>query len=162
MLANADGSDQHELATRRTPDFFGRPAWSPDGKVIATRTGNGDKGGLMCNVVEVRVVDGAQRNITRQGWPWIKDVAWLRDGSSLLTATDQFGRQQIWLLTYPTGEARRITNDFDKYSDLSLTADSNMVTRRQRIGLHPRQLVARRRPHQQLPIAGFPTALIES
>ena len=82
----------------------------------------------MCNVVEVRVADGAQRNITREAWPWIRDVAWLRDGSGLLiTGMDQSGRNRIWLLSYPGGEARRVTNDFDKYFDLSLTADSNTL-----------------------------------
>ena len=34
---------------------------------------------------------------------------------------------QLWFLSYPGGEARRITNDLNHYADVSLTANSNTL-----------------------------------
>ncbi len=44
MLANADGSEERQLATRTGHNAFsfGGPAWSPDGKSIASGAGNAD------------------------------------------------------------------------------------------------------------------------
>ena len=45
-----------------------------------------------------------------------------------MTAQSQsFGYSQIWLVDYPGGEARAITNDFSEYSSLGLTADSEQL-----------------------------------
>ena len=37
MIANADGTDEKALVTLKSPNGFSgtRPAWSPDGKIIA-------------------------------------------------------------------------------------------------------------------------------
>ena len=44
---------------------------------------------------------------------------------------------QVWMLTYPDGEVRRLTNDLESYFWLSLTSDGRMlVARQQRIVLH--------------------------
>jgi hypothetical protein len=46
----------------------------------------------------------------------------------MIVAGDEDGiAQQLWLLAYPSGEARRITNDLNRYSDVSLTNDARMV-----------------------------------
>jgi Tol biopolymer transport system component len=84
------------------------------------------------SVVEVRVEDGTVRPITSQRWNGVNQLAWLRDGSGLvMTAQDQASgrtpRQQIWALDYGTGEARRITNDLNSYSYVSLAADSSAL-----------------------------------
>jgi Tol biopolymer transport system component len=48
-----------------------------------------------------------------------------------MAAQDQLSTPvQIWLLSYPGGEARRVTNDLTEYRGVSLSADShNLVTR---------------------------------
>ena len=80
-------------------------------------------------VVEVRVEDGVQAILTSQKWLTVGRLAWLSDGSGLImTAADQESAfQQMWRLSYPGGEARRITNDLNGYQDLSLTADSTAL-----------------------------------
>ncbi len=48
----------------------------------------------------------------------------------LIIGTDKasaYFNQQIWRISYPDGEARRITADFTNYVGMSLTADSNAL-----------------------------------
>jgi hypothetical protein len=35
--------------------------------------------------------------------------------------------QQIWHVAYPTGEARKVTNDLNNYFGISLTGDSSTL-----------------------------------
>jgi serine/threonine protein kinase len=133
MIANADGTEDRVLFALKQPNLFGNfgaPAWSPDGKVIACGVQN-YSGSFYSNVVGVRVADGTATQITSQKWDQLNigRVAWLADGSGLLlTVSDQPGDlPQIWQLPYPVGEARRIVNDLDGYSDLTVTADSSVL-----------------------------------
>lgn len=130
LAANLDGTGEQRIASRKEPDSFGgRPAWSPDGRVIACAAPSTDSHGI--SLVEVQVESGAQRPMTSQRWLEVNDLGWLSDGSGLLVlATDQSSllfEQKIWQLSYPSGEARRFTNDFNSYDGLSLTADSRML-----------------------------------
>lgn len=135
IVANADGSGERTLVTRRAPDFFYTHwdgiAWSPDGRTIACQAGSTDAGGFYRNVVAVHVEDGSEKPITTKRWKWISGLAWLANGSGLfLSASDQsagWDSRQIWQITYPDGEARRITNDLSGYMGLSLTADAATV-----------------------------------
>ncbi len=135
MVDNADGSGERMIALRKKPDFFGGgPAWSPNGKVIACAGGSIDSRGAYMNVVEVQVEGGEQKPITSRRWSGVGQVGWLSDGSGLvMLATDQGSgfSQQIWQLSYPRDELRRITNDFHSYSGISLTADSRMLVTEQ-------------------------------
>jgi len=82
-------------------------------------------------VVEVQVESGAERPITSEKWPpsATGQVAWLSDGSGLVAvAVDQASSSvQLWHISYPGGEVRKITNDLINYNRLSLTADSSAL-----------------------------------
>ena len=132
MLAKADGSDVRTLATRKLPDAYShgsRLTWSPDGNMIAlaavTLTGRAPH-----TLVAVPAAGGPEKPLTSQEWAnGVSDPAWLADGSGLVfEATEEgFFSSQLWLLSYPGGEARRITNDLNSYSGVSLTADSHSL-----------------------------------
>lgn len=131
LIANADGSGERRLAARKLPAFFSvdGAAWSPDGKRIACATANFN-GGLSFQVVTVNVADGSEAVIGAQRWLWMKRLVWLPDGSGLLMPARQQQTSvvsQIWQLSYPDGEARRVTNDLHDYYGLSLTADAQTL-----------------------------------
>jgi Tol biopolymer transport system component len=135
VVANADGTGERVVATRRRPDFFMaigivKISWSPDGETIACPTGNTEIApGNSMDVVAVSVRDGTERTLTRERWGSVQQVTWLRDGSGLvMTARDQEpSRMQVWHLSYPEGSARKLTNDSSNYLDSSLTADSSTI-----------------------------------
>jgi serine/threonine protein kinase/Tol biopolymer transport system component len=129
MLANTDGTGERNLASRKIPNQFrpGMPVWSPDGRVIACPARNVISG-LHFEVIEVRVEDGKQKSISSQKWQYVEKLAWLSDSSGLvMIAQDEASARQVWQLSYPSGEARKITNDLNSYSGLSLTADSSAL-----------------------------------
>jgi len=135
VVANADGTGEKRVAVRKLPDVFSilGPSWSPDGTLIASGVINPDPstGGAYSTVIAVEVESGAERQITSQKWcqGCVGQVAWLADGSGLLLlALDPGPRSvQIWQISYPGDETRKVTNDLNNYSRLSLTADSSTI-----------------------------------
>jgi serine/threonine protein kinase len=130
LVANADGTSERKVATSEIPggDSIGDPAWSPDGKVIAYPAESTHSNGK--TILEVQVADGSARPISSQQWWQVERLAWLRDGSGIVfTAREGVGSpSQIWYLSYPGGQAHRITNDLNDYRGVSLTADSAVLS----------------------------------
>ena len=137
VVANVDGTGEREVAVRKLTNgtySTGGPSWSPDGKRLASSVTVGPPNEAVAGsiVVEVQVESGAERPITSEKWPpatGTGEVAWLSDGSGLVViAPDQgtFSRQ-LWHISYPGGEVRKITNDLNNYNRLSLTADSSAL-----------------------------------
>ncbi|MDQ3817081.1 MAG: protein kinase [Acidobacteriota bacterium] len=131
IVAGASGGGEHKLAVRKLPNFFRSVSWSPDGKSIACGAGSFVPT-YNTYVVEVSVENGKEKQIGSQSWYFMGQVAWLADGSGLVLEASEQGSassdvQQIWYLSYPDGEAHRITNDLNNYKGMSLTMDSNRL-----------------------------------
>src|SRR4029079_7851773 len=136
LVANVDGTGERKIATRTLPAYFafgGGPAWSPDGKTIACGAGS-FSGNLSATIVSVPAAGGAEKPIAAPNWVSVSRVLWLGDGSGLIVAAVPelvSTGTQLWYVSYPGGEVRRVTNDLNAYgtSSLGLTADSRtMVT----------------------------------
>jgi uncharacterized repeat protein (TIGR03803 family) len=139
FIANSDGTGEQQLAARKLPDFFvpinfTGPSWSPDGRLVACAVTNTKS---ESRVIAVNVQDGKEEVLTPQPWPSIGRVEWLSDMSGLLmVARDKASTgAQIWQLSYPDGEARKITNDLNFYRDVNLTADASQLITIQTSGL---------------------------
>jgi serine/threonine protein kinase/Tol biopolymer transport system component len=130
MIADVDGGNPHPLATRAGTEFFHVTglAWSPDGKTILCPAGSRE-GRRRMFYVTVRVADGEVKQVTDVRWSTVGRAAWMPDGKAIVVSGIETGttQTQIWLLRYPSGEARRITNDLNDYRDLSLTADGQTL-----------------------------------
>jgi len=140
IIADADGSHERLLAVRRLPAQFVwlgtsgnqgiRPAWSPDGRVIALI----GFGITAPQVVFVDVVTGLERGVsvgdsrasTFQGLAWVDSTA------LLLNKPDGTGVPvQLWWMSYPDGRLSRLTKDLNSYVGVSLTANRDgLVTAR--------------------------------
>src|SRR6202035_1803746 len=103
--------------------------WSPDGRTIATLVLEGTGAGQW-SLVGVPAAGGAEKTISSKRRSSSGRAASLGDGSGLvLYASDQSSSllPQLWYVAYPSGEARRITNDLNRYFGVSLTADSSAL-----------------------------------
>ena len=122
LTANTDGSGEHMLLSKPgsvTPTSMERPAWSPDGKTIVYALY--EKANSQ-TLYAVSPEDGSARVLytTHED---LGQPEWLPDGSALLVVIRERGaayRGQLWTVSYPSGEAHRLSNDLTNYSLLWL------------------------------------------
>jgi eukaryotic-like serine/threonine-protein kinase len=134
LVANADGTSEETIHWRKGDAMLyqgGSPAWSPDGKMIVFPIVSED-GPTPMSVVGIGVADRKESTLTSKRWRYIQDVAWLPDGDGfIISARDDASTPglalQIWRISYPGGEARRITNDLNNYMRLGVSADSDTL-----------------------------------
>jgi serine/threonine protein kinase len=131
IIANADGTGETNLAVLNDPAFFSQsgPAWSPDGARIAvSETPNGD---FMTFSLETVAVDsGTKTRLGSRNWGGPRQIDWLPDGSAIVFAApaDKMSvNPQIWQVSYPSAEARRVTNDLNFYIGSTITADGSTL-----------------------------------
>ncbi len=139
ILANKDGGDERKLIERQSALNSGgvAPAWSPDGSRIIVVAGAQQQVHPALQTVDV--VTGRETELKTTRWRAISRVLWTPNGRNLIItarATDE-PYSQLWVIAYPEGAVRRLTNDLESYFWISLSADGRMlVTRQQRIILH--------------------------
>ena len=133
MIANTDGTNARPLAVRKGSEYqwfgTGGPGWSHDGKEIAV-PGGSETRDFRWFVIVVDVESGAQTELSSQKFLNTGRVCWLADKSGMVVSatTEQSDFKQIWLISYPGGEALQITHDLNDYNiGLSMTADSKSI-----------------------------------
>jgi Tol biopolymer transport system component len=135
MLADAKGDSQQLLAASAPNEVRSVAEWNPDGKTIMTSVYSANKTEFY--LTEVSIADGTEKRFSDSTWLNVNGLAWLSDGSGIIiSARDPETKfSQIWMLSYPGGETKRITNDFSTYLGLSLTADNKslLVIKRERL-----------------------------
>ena len=129
FIANSDGTGERVVYSRKWPDIAWSSSWSPHGDLLTYSVRNHDGEQFYNTVAAVPVGGGAERLLTTARWKDVWGTTWLPDGSGLLiTARERFGDPfQIYYVSYPAGEVRKITDDQHSYSPLSITADSKTI-----------------------------------
>ncbi|MEP6635715.1 MAG: protein kinase [Acidobacteriota bacterium] len=130
IVSQSDGTNERRITRRKDRDVLSPYGldWSPDIKTIVCADGS-YTGGYHMNLIAVAVVNGAEKKLSSRTWFGILQVRWLKDGTGIiLTAQDESASPiQIYYASYPSGEVQRITNDSNRYTSISLTADSSQL-----------------------------------
>ncbi|NNF00460.1 MAG: hypothetical protein HKN25_15685 [Pyrinomonadaceae bacterium] len=126
IIFDKESEDLKEKVLRRfkdpeSPSLSGL-SWSPDGKSIAAFVSGKD--GQNFRLVRFDVDTGEEHEIGNRIWGQSSNVGWLSDSTGLIVLnpdrTGHVGNSQIWLVSYPGGDDRQITNDLVNYSQLNL------------------------------------------
>jgi Tol biopolymer transport system component/DNA-binding winged helix-turn-helix (wHTH) protein len=126
VLANADGSSEKVISSRRHPDkfSFAAPSWSPDSKLIALGASRGSE--AECAVLGVPCEGGEPVVLSEWRWRVTAALAWKDETIYVSAMALNSNSFQIWRLA-PGGEAQRITNDPNNYEELSLAEESQTL-----------------------------------
>jgi serine/threonine protein kinase len=113
-------------------DFFTfRLAWSPDGRKFLIGAGKRQAGFITRTDVCELPLDGDKslKRLNQSDIYTASNFVWLGDGSGFLFAgrESQNAPVQIWRASYPSMELHQVTNDFNDYLDLGISADGQRL-----------------------------------
>jgi len=130
LVANVDGSAERELFSRDHPDkfSFGGVAWSPDSKLIAVGASRTNE--TQVAVLGVPLTGATPIDLTPWQWITVRGLAWKDDGRTLLFSAQTPGSKalQIWRLSYPEKNLKRLSNDDKQYEGLTLGRNALVAT----------------------------------
>jgi serine/threonine protein kinase/Tol biopolymer transport system component len=133
IVADAEGGGERVLATRHGPDRFNslnlvgqpsvRPAWSPDGAVIAVAGGT-----AASDVIFVDAKTGKDQLVTLPRGARSEGLGWVDRTTLVVSVAAEPGAPlQLWRLSYPEEKLTRLTNDLNDYIGVSLTQDGDQL-----------------------------------
>jgi serine/threonine protein kinase/Tol biopolymer transport system component len=131
-LSDADGANEQAISTLRFPELYNPvgPGWSEDGKLLAVARSapRGVGNGSVINVINLNTKES--KPLGTREFSNMQRLVWLPDDAGLIftsPANSMTFNSQIWEVTYPDGEPRRVTNDLNYYSGASVTSDGSTL-----------------------------------
>jgi len=142
IVANADGSGEQVIGTRKWPQRFGwdvlwRPEWSADDQTLMLPVISSDPSytgdtstNYLVTLLEKDLASGAERTIplSNQKFDEVGRVTVHADGNGVIMLAKAHGAAfvQIWQL-FRDGSQRTVTSDLSDYRELGLRADGSAL-----------------------------------
>jgi Tol biopolymer transport system component/DNA-binding winged helix-turn-helix (wHTH) protein len=129
MISNTDGTNEQILSTMDMNSLYGSLDWSSDNASILCAFRQHTADGYIHYIGEIPATGGAESRITPPRRERILSAHWLPDKSGLImTAIDpETQLSQIYYVSQPAGEERRITNDLNNYRGVSIARDGRTL-----------------------------------
>ena len=104
-ISDVDGTNAEVLSAATYGDRSNRtgPDWSPDGRLIAFQSLNGNSKKIMT----ISVRDQSVRSVASEGRN--DDPSWAPDSRHLVFTSDRSGVRQLWVVDVETGRTRQVT-----------------------------------------------------
>ncbi|HEU5458910.1 MAG TPA: protein kinase, partial [Pyrinomonadaceae bacterium] len=132
ILSNVDGTNEQVLASRKDGQRLSvdGPSWSPDGNIFVCAASQWDKGFHM-KPVAFDVQSGREQFIGDRSWFQIFQGAWQEDMSGVVMSAREGGTSpyQLWRVSFPDGDAQRVTEDLDSYTGVSISGNTIVTVR---------------------------------
>jgi Tol biopolymer transport system component len=112
------------------PNYFpGGIAFSPDGGKIVYSRSKIEENKQNINLFVYDLETKTNERLGDGDFNDIHAAAWRRNGEEIVISASEndSAPYQLWLVSYPSGEVSRLTNDFTNYLDASLSADSSAL-----------------------------------
>jgi Tol biopolymer transport system component len=133
MLTDIEGKNERTLAIRPAENGFtnGGVSWSPDGKSLSATVFQPENNRTSAQIAVVGVESGEQKIISRENWISAGQTLWLKDGSGILAvaygAKSPSLNDELWIVSYPEGKSRLITDGINGNYGISLNGAMNSV-----------------------------------
>ncbi|HLM59553.1 MAG TPA: winged helix-turn-helix domain-containing protein, partial [Pyrinomonadaceae bacterium] len=133
ILTDIEGKDERSLAIRQAESGFtnGGVSWSPDGKSLSATIFQRENNRVSAQVAVINAESGEQRTISHENWISAGQTVWLKDGSGILAvaygAKSPSLNDELWVVSYPEGKSRFVTNGINGNYGISLNAATNSV-----------------------------------
>ncbi len=129
VVANADGTGEQVIATRKAPSVISRPEWSATGDMLAYFVFNKDEQGDYATLETTSVADRLTSSPSTTRWQSVNSLRWLPENKGFVVtgkprSAPIENRWQVWYVPFPSGEPEKVTNDASQYSALTLTSDA--------------------------------------
>ena len=133
LIADLDSGLERVVISRKLPEVLDYPAWSPDERTITVTDTDASvvsPRGSNARLVQVRIADGKEHDLSSQRWGFIREIAWLQDQRGLVMSArspEESGFFHLWYVSYPEGAARQITEGVYRQRGVSISADSRQM-----------------------------------
>ena len=133
ILTDAEGKDERVLAVRQSESGFtnGGVSFSPDGRLLSATVFQRENNRASAQVAVVNAESGEQKIISNENWISAGQTVWLKDGSGILVvaygAKSPSLNDEIWIVSYPNGNSRFVTNGINGNYGISLNHATNSI-----------------------------------
>ena len=133
ILTDIEGKNERRLAIRGAESGFTTSgvSWSPDGKSLAATVFQRENNRSSVQVAVVNADSGEQKVLSHENWTSAGQTVWLKDGSGILAvaygAKSPSLNDELWIVSYPDGKSRFVTNGINGNYGISLNAATNSI-----------------------------------
>jgi Tol biopolymer transport system component/DNA-binding winged helix-turn-helix (wHTH) protein len=133
VLTDIEGKNERTLAIRQSESGFTNSgvSWSPDGKLLSATIFQPENNRASVQIMVVNAESGEQKIISHENWISAGQTIWLKDGSGILAvaygAKSPSLNDELWVVSFPEGKSRFITNGINGNYGISLNAATNSI-----------------------------------
>ena len=132
IVSRLDSRTERKLISRKLPQVLDYPAWSPDGRTIAASaydSSNTRLTGSDARIIEVEADNGRERSLSAHVWGFIRETAWVGNmrGLVISACSPESSVYHLWLVSYPGGAVRKLTDGVNFQTGASVSADARQI-----------------------------------